>query len=237
MSPQNKHRSRIWSIPSDEFAGIVRSSTTISAILKQCGLQSIGGNFHTVLRRVQEEGLDLSHIPRGLNSNKGRVITRCDKPLLASILIEGSSYNRTRLKKRLIKEGILENKCARCHRPPVWEEAPLVLRLDHINGVNNDNRIENLRLICPNCDSQLPTFAGRNGARWLCRDCGKRCSSGSSRCQRCANRLSDNCRPRIEWPSIEELQNRVAASSFVAVGRELGVSDTAVRKHLKIEVL
>lgn len=232
MSLQRKRRSRIWSIPSDEFAGIVKSATTLTTILKQCGLQNIGGNFHTVLKRIQEDGLDLSHIPRGLDSNRGRVITRCDKPSLDSILVEESNYGRTRLKKRLIKEGILENKCARCNKPPVWEGEPLVLRLDHINGVNNDNRLDNLRLVCPNCDSQLPTFSGRNHAKWFCRDCSKKCSSGSARCQRCANHLSANSKSRIEWPPLEELQARVAISSLVAVGRELGVSDVAVRKHL-----
>ena len=224
------HRSRIWTIPPDEFADIVRTAKTLTVILKRCGLQNIGGNFHTIKKRIQEDGLDISHIALGLNSNKGRSISRDSIPLNL-VLVENSKYSRTRLKKRLIKEGVLENKCARCGRPPEWEGGFLVLRLDHINGINDDNRIGNLRLVCPNCDSQLSTFAGRNNARWFCRDCGKKCSPGSARCQSCANRLFN--KPKIEWPPIDILRNMVDSSSFVAVGQELGVSDVAVRKHVK----
>ena len=54
------------------------------------------------------------------------------------------------------------DECAICGIGPVWCDQPLVLQLDHINGVNNDNRIENLCYLCPNCHSQTPTFAGRN---------------------------------------------------------------------------
>jgi hypothetical protein len=73
--------------------------------------------------------------------------------------------NRTRVKRRLVAAGILMNECAECGMGPTWHGRPLVLILDHINGVPDDYRRDNLRLLCPNCNSQQPTFAGRNARR------------------------------------------------------------------------
>ena len=66
------------------------------------------------------------------------------------------------MKSRLIKEEILEYKCALCGNTGEWQGQSLTLQLDHINGINNDNRLKNLRLLCPNCHSQTKTFSGRN---------------------------------------------------------------------------
>jgi len=81
---------------------------------------------------------------------------------LESVMTENSTYNRCHLKRRLIQDGIIANKCCECGLAPEWNGKKLVLVLDHINGVSNDHRKENLRLLCPNCNSQQSTFAGRN---------------------------------------------------------------------------
>lgn len=79
------------------------------------------------------------------------------------VFVENSTYARHNLKKRIYKENLLDtSKCSICNNPNEWQGKELVLILDHINGINNDNRIENLRLICSNCDSQLPTYKSRN---------------------------------------------------------------------------
>jgi hypothetical protein len=84
---------------------------------------------------------------------------------LEEALVENSTYSRVLLKKRLIKEGILIEECSECGQGPEWNGKPLVLQLDHKNGINNDNRKVNLRLLCPNCHSQTETFAGRNSRK------------------------------------------------------------------------
>lgn len=78
------------------------------------------------------------------------------------MLTKGGYTNRTRLKQRLIAAGMLDNVCALCGMGPEWHGQPLVLVLDYIYGVADDYAAENLRLLCPNCNSQQPTFAGRN---------------------------------------------------------------------------
>lgn len=85
---------------------------------------------------------------------------------LEEVLVENSTYSRYNLKKRLLKAGFMPYVCGECGRGPEWNGKPLTLVLDHKNGVNNDNRAENLRYLCPNCNSQMPTFAGRNIGRY-----------------------------------------------------------------------
>jgi 5-methylcytosine-specific restriction endonuclease McrA len=75
------------------------------------------------------------------------------------VFIPNSTYARHRLKDRIIMEGLLDYVCAICRIEPMWESKPLTLVLDHINGVNNDHRLQNLRFLCPNCNSQTDTFS------------------------------------------------------------------------------
>ena len=92
----------------------------------------------------------------------GRAPKWDDKFPLSAVLVEDSTYPRHCLKKRIIAEHLLKYTCAICEQPPEWQGKPMPLILDHINGVNNDNRLENLRFVCSNCDTQLPTYKSRN---------------------------------------------------------------------------
>jgi Zn finger protein HypA/HybF involved in hydrogenase expression len=73
-------------------------------------------------------------------------------------LNEKSNCARNSIKRRLIETKTIVNECSECHLSPIWNGEPLVLILDHVNGINDDNRQENLRLLCPNCNSQQLTF-------------------------------------------------------------------------------
>lgn len=98
--------------------------------------------------------------------NKGKVIGRTqywkERFPLDTVLVENSTYPRHSLKARIIEENLLEYRCQCCGIGPEWQGKPMPLILDHINGVNNDNRIENLRFVCSNCDTQLPTYKSKN---------------------------------------------------------------------------
>lgn len=76
-------------------------------------------------------------------------------------LLSDPKRSRKHVKTRLIRAGLLMNSCQSCGLAD-WLGKPLNMHLDHINGVKNDNRLENLRMLCPNCHSQTPTYGGRN---------------------------------------------------------------------------
>lgn len=98
--------------------------------------------------------------------NKGKKLGRSnywkEKYPLDAIFVKNSTYARHSLKARILEENLIDYRCDCCGIGPYWLDKPMPLILDHINGVNNDNRLENLRFVCSNCDSQLPTYKSRN---------------------------------------------------------------------------
>ena len=145
----------------DKFREIVADNFTVAGILRDLGRAFVGTNYKLIHREVERLGLDTSHW-KGMAHGSG--IQK--KIPWENVLVRDSPYNLNKLRKtRLIREGLLTNLCAVCGREPEWQGKKLVLVLDHINGIHTDHRLKNLRLVCPNCDSQLPTFCGRNKGR------------------------------------------------------------------------
>lgn len=148
---------RTWNIAN--FIEAVKTNTTIMGVLQDLGLRVTNGNYSTVKKYVKTLSLDTSHW-LGQKNGKGRPAH--NRQELVSILVANSTYtSNVKLKKRLIQTGALVERCSICLLE-TWNNKPITLQLDHENGVHSDNRIENLRLLCPNCHSQTPTFCGRN---------------------------------------------------------------------------
>ena len=227
-------RSPIWKISSYDFNKIVKESGSFGEILKKCNVSSVGGNIHTLKRRLNEENIDYSHIPTGKSSNKGRKfnVVCLDYD---DLFVVDCKHSRSALKNYIIKNNIIPYKCSECGLTNTWHGKDLVLVLDHINGIRNDNRIENLRFLCPNCNSQQDTFAGRNNklydTKYYCLDCHKEISKTSLRCQSCAGiELKKDISKR---PDKETLIKDITLMSMVKVGKKYGVSDNAVKKWCK----
>jgi HNH endonuclease len=143
------------------FARAVAANHSIAGVLATIGHGVSGSNYSRVHRLVAQLKLDTSHWT-GQGHLRGGTHSWTPARLLSAILVDGSSYrHRHELKKRLLRAGLLTNACAVCGINE-WQDRPLVLELDHINGVSDDHRLENLRLLCPNCHSQTDTYCGRN---------------------------------------------------------------------------
>lgn len=143
--------------------GAVGSSASIRQVLIALGLNATGANYRSVHDAVARLQLDTSHWT-GQGHLRGKSHNYSTRIPLSEICVPNSTYgNTSSLKQRLLKEGAIEEKCALCGLTH-WRGDKLSLVLDHINGDNRDHRRENLRLLCPNCNSLQPTFAGRNKA-------------------------------------------------------------------------
>lgn len=157
-------RSSIWKIPLEELKQQVSESTSLGQVLKRHGLINKGRNSSTLKRRLIEERVDFSHMKMGIGSNKGRTFECCKMTrdeVLKHVFIEHSSYNRRTVKRYLRRFNLIPYECSECRLTDTWNGKPLNLQPDHINGVSDDNRLRNLRWMCPNCHSQTETFCGR----------------------------------------------------------------------------
>ena len=150
----------------EEFVDAVRKSKSYSEVCRLIGLSPKGGNLKTVKNKIVKLGLDISHFTfqrwnKGLTSE---MHTSIKKKPIEEILVENSGWSSHGLKLRLFREGVKEKRCERCGRTE-WEGNEIPLELHHINGIHNDNRIENLQILCPNCHALTDNYSGKSSKR------------------------------------------------------------------------
>lgn len=154
---ERKKRSRIWTEFTDqEFTRLAKNSNSISAFLRNFGSECAGGTYRIVMKRIQVLNIDVTHfVDRGFD--KTGVIP------LEDIIKHGKHplYQTNFLKERLYRAGLKEERCEECGITE-WNGKELVFHLDHIDGNKKNHLLDNLKILCPNCHSQTPTFAGRN---------------------------------------------------------------------------
>ena len=152
-------RRRKWT--TEELKKAVNDSKSIRQVIYKLGLKPAGGNYAQLHKYISELGIDIGHF-QGQAWNRG--LKGIGKPQipLESILVLGSTFQSYKLKKRLFLENLKYPVCEECSWAKQSPDGRVPLELDHINGNSQDNRLENLRVLCPNCHSLKPTHRGRN---------------------------------------------------------------------------
>lgn len=218
----------------EELEKIVQNSSSLKEVIDKIGYSThSGSNSKTVKTRLENYNIDYSHFSfkKGVERNE------------ENVFIENSTASQQTLRRWYLKGNYTDYKCSICGQEPVWQDKPLTLILDHINGNNHDDRLENLRWVCPNCNQQLDTTNGKNiknklkllVKHYYCKECGKEITknSHSGLCVSCMNKAK-----RVqERPSRDELKQLIRSVPFTTIAKQYNVSDNTIRKWCDSENL
>lgn len=245
----------------EKVLAAIAVSNSVREVIAHLGLGTGGGTPAALKLACQEMGLELPKYDRTKSNRDYSAFSK--KVPDEEVFIENSTYtNRTRIKERMFALGI-PNVCS-CGQGPFWNGKPLTLTLEHKNGISNDNRLENLEILCGHCHSQTETFAGRNSKTSQiakrtellknnnaaqdklplydikqpksCNDCkGNIINDEVNQFNECLNKFHYPNRKRYntQYPELDELINQVQSKGYVKTAESIGVTDHAVRKHLK----
>lgn len=149
-------KSIIWEISKESLEKIVKSSHSYTEILRQLRLKP-GTTTVNLKERMSEDNINYSHIKDGQGClwNKGKFLISREDTI--KYFCENSIMDRQSIKKYILRYNLIKYICSVCGQKPFWNSKKLILVLDHKNGIRNDHRMDNLRFVCPNCNSQLPT--------------------------------------------------------------------------------
>lgn len=200
---------------------LVNTSESLSEVLRKQG-KAISGPALKVLKNTLE-AYNIDYHNLNCTYTQKRHLTLKEK------LQTETNVKSQDLKNQLIKAGLKEDKCEICGQLPEWNGKPLVLQLDHINGDHYDNRIENLRIVCPNCHTQTDTF-GTKKPKNKCIDCGKEIGRKSTRCRACGAIRNKLLKSRPDKPTKEELYNLIKTETYKNIGKKYNVSESVIRK-------
>jgi hypothetical protein len=231
----------------------IAASKSWAEALRHLGLCPSGGAWRILKKYASQWRISTDHFDPAAGRRES--LRRSKRPL-SEVLVEGSTYSRQNVKRRLLIEGLKKPRCELCGQGEVWRGRPLSLILDHINGVRDDHRLENLRMVCPNCAATLDTHCGRRSRiqrgkrhclrcrkafvpgyatqRYCSRFCGVRWDRSDFRSGRRRQRGIPKLGERkVERPPYKQLRREIDETSYLAVARKYGVSDNAVRKWVR----
>ncbi len=143
----------------DDVRKAVAGSKSVAAVLRQLGLRPIGGNYRTIHRIIDDYQIDVSHFT-GQGWNVGLSFRPNKSVQDEELFVQDSSYKCSWRLREHYKKTTGIRYCQQCGLD-VWQGKPIPLEIHHINGINTDNRLENLLLLCPNCHALTKNYRGR----------------------------------------------------------------------------
>ena len=152
-------RTKSWT--KDQLENAAKTSRSIRQVLGKLNLVQAGGNYAQIQKYIKIWRINVKHFT-GKGWNVGLQFRPNPAMSLKKILIKNSQYQSFKLKKRLFQESLKKRKCELCGWSKKSVDGRVPLELDHVNGNRFDNRLKNLRILCPNCHSLQPTHRGLN---------------------------------------------------------------------------
>lgn len=229
----------------EKYIDLIKNSSSLCEVCRKAGIVATTGNYDTLKKIIQEHNLDTSHFKRQ------------HKPIqehhtLREYLSNQFTITSYRLKRLLLREGLKEALCEKCHRSE-WEGEAIPLQLHHKDGNNRNNSFDNLILLCPNCHAQTENYCSRNirhahpgVCQWCGGDvkkednqfCSAECYYEYIRRNRKKKEVKQEKKQKKEsyhssCPAKDILITDLSCMSMRQIGRKYGVSDKAVCKWLK----
>lgn len=241
----------ITTIDRNSLELLVKNSNSLLEVLKAIGLSGRGHSYECIKKRLKEDNIRFDHFRRAQSIKKYTP---------ENIFAENSTY--TKVKNMILKLNLIEYRCILCNQPPVHNGIELCLQLDHKNGIHTDNRLENLRFLCPNCHTQTETYSGKNRKKLElcfqrkihnCNVCNKEIQNLNkfNMCQECfivnIKNKTFNDLPEKEQGDIknrfvtrkfnvdrEVLEKLTKEMSLIKIGKIFNVCDNSIRKRCKL---
>jgi hypothetical protein len=240
-----------YKYPKELLETTIKDCRSVAELLRKLGIRETGGSHGHISRKLREYDIDTSHL-LGKGACKGKV--NKNKRHYSAVLInryKGRRQYASRLR-RAMTEASKDYKCKNCNNNGWWQDKKLILEIHHENGNWLDDRLENLNFVCPNCHSQInkalmveladtsvletdgvitPRPGASPGKRtFKCIYCPKLVSGLNRKCKSCTGKLR---KTKINWPSVQELRDRLEHTSYLGLAKELGVTDNAIRHRLQ----
>lgn len=233
MRKKVEKTSIIWTISIENLKNIIDSNDALYKVLECLGLSGkSAGSYRELQKRIKQDNIDISKLEekRKIKQMQGvKQFQNTNRKTNEEIFIKSNNSEMVHLvKRRILEEKLFEYKCKECGLTSIWNNKPISLQLEHINGDHQDNRLENLCFLCPNCHSQTKTFGSKNKKqpKNKCKHCGKEIIKKSTYCSACVGTNNH----KFEIPK-EEMEKLIQEKSFVEIGKLFGVTDNSIKKR------